>query len=131
MRAAGEVEVIGDVLLVSWQGKIICGDESALFGNEIRERYPEFKHIIVNLQRAELAPTDLPSLLVQYLEAYAEGYRMRFCSASESVAEVLASTHVAEVFDMPVDETEEQSVAAFSDACTTSRNQRALAMTVS
>lgn len=129
MPALGEVEVIGDVLVVSWRGKILFGDEPSLFCREVRDRYPDFRCVVVNLAHAELLPGDVPALLVHYLTAYADGYRIRFCAASTNVSEVLDTMRVAEVFHVPIDKTEDESLAAFNGVFTPA-NHRARAETV-
>lgn len=113
MQPAVQVEPLGDVLFVSWRGKIIFGDEPESISKSIRRQYPRYYNIIVNLQDIELSAGDVPVLLVHYLSAYAAGYRLRFCSASENVQRVLESTRVVEVFDLPIDDTMEESLTAF------------------
>jgi hypothetical protein len=113
MQPAVEVEVLGDTLFVSWHGNIAFSDEPHALGKRVCEEYPEFKQVIVNLADVELRPADVPELLVQYLSAYAAGYRIRLCSASPRVREVLESTRVIEVFQLPLDQSKEESLAAF------------------
>jgi hypothetical protein len=125
MQPLGEVEVLGNIIFVSYRGKIVFGDEPCILSKSIREHYPEFRDVIVNLQQVELRPGDIPGLLVQYLTAYAAGYRIRLCSASKAVRDVLESTRVVEVFQLPLDESREESVAAFQWSYAVKRNSRA------
>jgi hypothetical protein len=127
MQPLGEVEALGNILFVSYRGKIVFGDELNILSRSVREHYPDFRDIIVNLQQVELRPGDIPGLLVQYLTAYAAGYRIRLCSASQAVREVLESTRVVEVFQLPLDESREQSVAAFQCSYSAPRHSRARA----
>ena len=127
MQPLGEVEILGNIVFVSYRGKIVFGDEPCILSKNIRERYPELRDVIVNLQQVELRPGDIPGLLVQYLTAYAAGYRIRLCSASKAVHDVLESTRVMEVFQLPLDESREASVAAFQCSYATPRNSRAQA----
>jgi hypothetical protein len=127
MHPLGEVEVLGNIIFVSCKGKIVFGDEPCILSKDIRERYPDLRNVIVNLQKVELRPGDIPGLLVQYLTAYAAGYRIRLCSASKAVRDVLESTRVMEVFQLPLDESREASIAAFQCSYATSRNSRAQA----
>jgi anti-anti-sigma regulatory factor len=113
MEPAVEVKVFGDSLLISWHGNIAFGKEPHALGEKICEEYPGFKQVIVNLADVELRPADVPELLVQYLSAYAAGYHIRLCSPSPRVREVLESTRVIEVFQLPVDQSKEESLAAF------------------
>lgn len=108
----GEVEVVGNILFISYQGKIAFDNEPDSLRKAVREDYPEFKNVILSLEHVELRPRDVPELLVQYLTAYADGYRIRLCSASKAVRDVLDSTRVVEVFQLPLDETKEQSIVA-------------------
>ncbi len=124
MQPLGEVEILGNIIFVSYRGKIVFGDEPCILSRSIRERYPELRDVIVNLQKVELRPGDIPGLLVQYLTAYAAGYRIRLCSAPKAVRDVLESTRVIEVFQLPLDETREASVAAFQCSYVTPRNSR-------
>lgn len=125
MQRLGEVEVLGNILFISYQGKIVFGNEPAILSKSIRERYPESRNVIVNLQNVELRPGDIPGLLVQYLSAYAAGYRIRLCSASKAVRDVLESTRVIEVFQLPLDESREESLAALQCSYAAPRNSRA------
>jgi hypothetical protein len=125
MQPLGEVEILGNIVFVSYRGKIVFGDEPCILSKNIRERYPELKDVIVNLQQVELRPGDIPGLLVQYLTAYAAGYRIRLCSASKAVRDVLESTRVMEVFQLPLDENREASIAAFQCSYDTRHNSRA------
>lgn len=121
----GEVQVVGNILFISYRGKIAFGSEPGVLSRAVREHYPEFRNVILNLQHVELRPRDVPELLVQYLTAYADGYRIRLCSASKPVRDVLESTRVIEVFQLPLDETKEQSIAALQCSYAIPRNSRA------
>lgn len=113
MEPAVEVKVLGDSLLISWHGNIKFGKEPHAVGEKLCKEYPGFKQVIVNLADVELRPADIPELLVQYLSAYAAGYHIRLCSPSPRVREVLESTRVIEVFQLPMDQNKEESLAAF------------------
>jgi hypothetical protein len=125
MQPASEVQILGNILFISYQGKIVFGNEPGILSKSVREHYPEFKNVIISLEHAELRPRDVPELLVQYLTAYADGYRIRLCSASKSVRDVLESTRVIEVFQLPLDESKEQSIAALHCSCAAPQKSQA------
>jgi STAS domain len=120
-----EIEVIGNILFVSYRGKIVFGNEHYALSKCVRENYPDFKNVIISLEYVELRASAVPELLVDYLTAYAEGYRIRLCSASRVVRKVLESTRVIEVFQLPLDESKEESIAAFEYSYAAPHNWRA------
>jgi len=127
MEPAVEVTLLGDSLLISWHGHIAFGNEPYALGARICKEYPGFTQVIVNLADVELRPVDIPELLVQYLSAYAAGYHIRLCSPSPRVREVLESTRVIEVFQLALDRSKEESLAAFHCAYTIPEEPRSAA----
>jgi len=124
MKAEVEVEVLDDVLVISYRGKIEFGDPLYILSKTIRDNYPAFKNLVFNLHAVELHPADIPILLVHYLSSYASGYRIRLCSASEAVHNVLESTRVVEVFQLPLDENRQESIDALHRKYSVHRNMR-------
>lgn len=109
-----ELQVSGDVLVISCQGRITFGNETELLGQKISALLHEHRRIVVELDGVEnMDSSDIRPLALTALLAQSTGCEVKFAKLPERVALMLRMARVLDVFG--VYETVECAVAAFGE----------------
>ena len=108
MAVTFEVKNVGDVCVLSPQGKIVIGDEVAALMEKIRELLEAGnKNILVNLGGVSyIDSTGVGALVGSYTTIRNQGGQMKMSNLSQRIRDILLVTKLLTVFDVYDSESE-------------------------
>jgi anti-anti-sigma factor len=103
---------LGDVVIVSCDGRIVFGEESAALREKVRDLIPQNRNIIINLKGVDYIDSGgLGTLVGLYSTAQKAGGEVKLCHLTHRVRDQLQITKLITVFDCH--ETEDSAAKAF------------------
>jgi anti-sigma B factor antagonist len=107
-----ERRLIGDIMVVKCNGRIVEGAESAALQQELVAALTDHRFIVLHLEQVDFVDSSGLGLLVRFLSrARAAHGGLKLCAVPDRIREVLRITRLQDIFDAHASEGE--AIAAF------------------